>query len=559
MSLQPNSDITIPEETRRVAHAALKKGNVYLSVREAFGALYTDDQFRDLYASCGQPGISAARLAMVTVMQFAENLSDRQAAEAVRTRIDWKYVLGLELDDSGFDMSVLSEFRDRLLKAGKEGLLFEHFLARCQEAGLVKGRGRQRTDATHVLCAVRQLNRLSCVGESLRRALEVIAVAAPHWLQEWVPAPWYERYQRPFEEYWLPTNRDERHALAEQIGADGYQLLARLEEAGLADSIRDLPAVRVLRQVWIQQFYVHVTDSETDSEEKVLWRDKSDLPPGAKLICTPFDVEARYACKRDSAWTGYKVHLSESCDDNAPHLITDVHTTAATTADSQALGDIHQHLAERHLLPNEHLLDNGYPSAAHYLSSHQDYGIKLVCPLSADTSWQAKAAQGFAASDFTIDWSAQQVRCPQGHDSIAWRESSDRHQQPVIRVSFSSAQCQSCPARECCTRTRSGGRQLTLRPQAQHQLLQRLREEQDHDDFKKRYAARAGVEGTLSQGVRLSNLRQCRYIGFAKTHLQHLITGAAINLVRLGTWLMETPLAKTRQFTFPSLAASPAG
>jgi transposase len=175
-------------------------------------------------------------------MQFAEGLSDRQAADAVRGRIDWKYALALPLTDPGFDASVLSEFRSRLLAGQAEQLLFETLLIRFRAAGLLKARGRQRTDSTHVLGAIQMLNRLECVGETLRQALNLLATVAPDWLQTWVPSDWFERYTRRFEDYRLPPGRPERYALAETMGADGFELLRRLyaldAPAGCGSSLR---------------------------------------------------------------------------------------------------------------------------------------------------------------------------------------------------------------------------------------------------------------------------------------------------------------------------------
>jgi transposase len=229
MSLKPKPSYPVPEETARVARAAFSRGNVYLSVVEALGTLYQDEAFSGLFPRRGQPAASPARLALVTVLQYAEGLSDRQAADAVRGRIDWKYVLGLELTDTGFDHTVLSEFRARLV-AGDAGLrLLDTLLALAAEKGLLKPRGRQRTDSTHVLAAVRVLNRLERVGETLRAALNSIAVVAPDWLQALAPPVWYERYGRRVENYPLPKPETERQALAATMGADGQQLLKAIK------------------------------------------------------------------------------------------------------------------------------------------------------------------------------------------------------------------------------------------------------------------------------------------------------------------------------------------
>jgi transposase len=179
MSLPASLSAPVPEETSRVARAAFPKGNVCMQMRDALGPIYSNPQFASLFSHTGQPAEAPARLALVLVMQFAEGLPDRQAADAVRGRIDWKYALGLELTDPGFDASVLSEFRTRLITGAVEHLLLDTLLTQLQERGLLKGRGTQRTDSTHILAAIRTLNRLELVGETMRYALNRLAVVAP--------------------------------------------------------------------------------------------------------------------------------------------------------------------------------------------------------------------------------------------------------------------------------------------------------------------------------------------------------------------------------------------
>src|SRR5919199_4799122 len=196
--LRPMPIEPVPPETARVARAAFPKGNRYLRVADELDRLFTDEAFGALFPTHGQPACPPWRLALVTILQFAEGLSDRQAANAVRSRIDWKYVLRLELTDPGFDASVLSEFRTRLITGAAESLLFETLLTWCRGRQLVKARGRQRSDSTHILAAVRALNRLEGVGETFRHALNGLAVAAPEWLRALSPPEWVERYGRRF-------------------------------------------------------------------------------------------------------------------------------------------------------------------------------------------------------------------------------------------------------------------------------------------------------------------------------------------------------------------------
>src|SRR5919199_194401 len=229
MSLKPSPIGPVPEGTARVARAAFRKGNPLLKLRDELGTVFADADFADLFPELGQPGLPPWRLALVTLLQFRENLPDRQAAEAVRARIDWEYLLGLELTDPGFDHSVLCEFRSRLLAGSAEERLLGKLLEACQARGLLKARGRQRTDATHVLASIRVLNRLELLGETLRAALNEIAAVAPDWLRAAAPRAWDERYARRVEDGRLPRAAAEREAYARAVGGDGFALLDRLD------------------------------------------------------------------------------------------------------------------------------------------------------------------------------------------------------------------------------------------------------------------------------------------------------------------------------------------
>jgi transposase len=376
MSLQTQPDQSIPELTVQVARAAFPKGNPYLQLRDELGQVYTDDEFVLLFPTRGQPAEAPGRLALITVFQFAEGLTDRQAADAVRGRIDWKYALALELTDPGFDFSVLSEFRGRLMAGGVEEQLLNHLLTQFKARGLLKARGRQRTDSTHVLAAIRTLNRLEVVGETVRHTLNALSVEQPDWVKAQVPTEWYERYRGHFEQYRLPKTDAERLEWARTVGADGYRLLSAAYAPDAPASVREHAAVELLRQVWVQQYYL--------DEEHVHWREDDNLPPAERLIQSPYDPEARYSRKRQTGWTGYKVHITETCDDEQPHLITHVETTPATTPDRAVTDTIHTDLARQDLLPGEHLLDAGYMDAAHLITSRDEHHIDLVGPVLSD-------------------------------------------------------------------------------------------------------------------------------------------------------------------------------
>jgi transposase len=258
------------------------------------------------------------------------------------------------------------------------------------------------------------------------------------------------------------------------------------------------------------------------------------MPSSALRICSPHDLAVRASQKRSVEWLGYKVHLTETCDDELPHLITHVQTTPSTQADSDALAPIQTALADKALLPQIHLVDTGYSTAAHLVES-QAQGIDLVCPLQQDTRWQARRPDAYGQDAFVIDWATQQVHCPHGQTSRTWSEGNEQGH-PVIRVQFARDTCLACPQRTRCTTAQTRGRSLRFHPQPLHEALQQARQRQHTPPFHHLYASRAGVEGTISQATRSLTLRQARYVGLAKTHLQHICSAVALNLSRLADW-----------------------
>lgn len=543
MSLKPAALDDIPAETARVAHAAFPHGNIYLKVRDQLGALYHDETFAELFPTRGRPVESPGRLALITVFQFAESLSDRAAADAVRSRIDWKYALGLELTDAGFDYSVLCEFRARLIASDQAQLIFDTLLERLRQAKLVKARGRQRTDSTRVLAAVHNYNRLECVWEAMRWALNSLARVAPDWMRQLAPTEWYERYARRPEGFRLAETQ--RREVAEQIGADGYTLLDAVYAASALAHLRELPALEPLRRIWVQQFY--------PEGSVVRWRESNNHPPGKLMIYSPYDTDARLSRKRETEWQGYKVHLTETVEDDAPQLITDVQTAPAPETDKEALPEIQSRLTEHNLPPDQHLVDAGYVTAGHIVESKQQHRITLVGPIMEEPSWQAEEGKGYAAADFKLDWEKQQATCPQGKHSAYWVKSRASYGMEIFYIWFHKKDCSVCPVRADCTRNQTQRRSLTVNAQPYHEAIQAARARQQTEEFKEQYQARAGIEGTISQAVHVTGLRKARYRGMAKTRLQHYATAAAMNVLRLGAWWLERPRAKTRQSPFLAL------
>jgi transposase len=540
VSLHPQRLGSVPAETARVVRAAFPKGNVVMHVRDDLANIYTDQDFADLFPTRGHAAACPWRLAVVTLLQFLEGLTDRQAADAVRSRLDWKYCLGLKLTDPGFHFTVLTGFRSRLLAGHAEERLLTRLLEQLRDRGLLRARGRQRTDSTHVLAAVRTMNRLELAGETMRCALNRLAVVAPEWLRSQLAPTWRERYAVRVENYRLPKAEADREALAAAIGADGVQLLQAAFDPQAPAAVRGDPAIEVLRQIWIQQYHA------PDETGTVRWRMGKDVPPPDRWILSPYELDARFSIKRGLEWVGYKAHVTETCDADAPQVITHVETTPATTPDDAVTSTIHDDLAAQRLLPADHLVDAGYTTAAHLVRSRADHGIDLVGPVAANGSWQARTGTGFDLRQFTIQWDTQTVVCPQGKRSRVWEPRLSPVGTPQIHVRFHRQDCHACVVRSACTRSKTEPRALTFQPQAQQVALQAARQRQRTPEFKEQYALRAGAESTMGQAVRRCDLRHARYVGLVRTHLQQIIIAAALNVLRTITWLSDVPRAATR-------------
>jgi hypothetical protein len=423
-------------------------------------------------------------------------------------------------------------------------------LAALQDKGLLKAGGKQRTDSTHVISAVRDLNRTELAGEAVRACLEALASTAPDWLAVVIDTSgWSRRYGARIDTWRLPASKTKRDALAVDYGRDGFALLQEVYHPASPLWLREIPAVQVLRIVLVQN-YLRTT---RNGREVVKRREKDSdgLPPGHLRLTSPYDLDARWGVKGEMFWNGYKIHISETCTAAAqdererPNLITNVATTNATVPDVKALQGIHTGLQRRALLPDEHYVDSGYASAELIVGSLPRFGVALITPVLADPSRQARTRTGFDAASFSIDWAKEQVTCPQGQTSSSWSPCT-QHGKPMTVVTFAKAACTPCPVRTACTSNKRGARQLSLHPRLLAESLRQARAEQASRDWQGAYALRAGVEGTIHQAVARTGMRRTRYRGLAKTHLEHAFSAVALNLLRLDAWWNGRPLDRTR-------------
>jgi hypothetical protein len=476
------------------------------------------------------------------------------------------------VDDPGFDHTVLSEFRDKVARAGLEQVTLDALLARLAGDGLVKAGGKQRTDSTHVVAAVAGLNRLELAGESVRAAVEALAAAHPDWLAQRIcVSDWTARYGTPMTGWRPPASQARQDELAITYARDGYALLEAVHDQTAPVWLRELPAVEVLRRVLLQNY----TRTTTSGGREVIKRRQKEpegdgLPPGHTRIASPYDTDARWGVKRDTFWLGYKLHVSETCDgqpecgcpggstgkggtgrgghDKActaaafPNLITHVATTEATVTDNQMTGVIHDALAGKALTPARHYLDSGYLSAALVVAEAARHGIALIGPLLGDTSAQARAGNGYARAGFTIGYDTQTVTCPQGRAAASWTPCTQRGKDAIV-VQFAAADCGPCPVKALCTKGKF--RTLTLPPRDLAEAQAAARAEEKTIPFQADYARRAGVEGTIHQAAS-HGARRARYRGLPKTRLDHVYMAAALNLLRLHAYWTGTPLDRKR-------------
>jgi transposase len=555
-----------------------------VQIRDRLGQWLGDEEFAAAFGIRGKPGWSPSRLALVTVLQRAENLADRAAAESVRTRIDWQYLLGLPLDDPGFDHTVLAEFRGRVADAGLEQVVLDALLARLAAGGLVKAGGKQRTDSTHVIAAVAALNRLELAGESVRAALEALTAAHPAWVAQRICVPDFaRRYGIPVTSWRPPVSQARRDELAIAYARDGYALLEAVYGSAAPAWLRELPAIDVLRRVLLQNYTRIITGGKEVIKQREKEPEGDGLPRGHARIASPYDLDARWGVKREEFWLGYKLHITETCDDAPPcscrpaaaaarpaaegavapardsgdrehdkdcahlvfpNLITNVATTDATVTDNQMTGAIHDDLAEKNLAPGRHYLDSGYLSAAVVVSALTTWGVALIGPLLADTSAQARAGHGYARASFAVDYDACTVTCPQGKTSVSWTPCAQRGGDAIV-ATFSATDCGPCPARSQCTTSSKKRRQLTVLPRDLAEAQTAARTAETTIGFQADYARRAGVEGTMHQAAS-HGARRARYRGLPKTRLDHVYMACALNLLRLEAYWTGTPLDRRR-------------
>ena len=481
-----------------------------LELGPKLSSLYCEDN--------GRPAVDPVRLAGVTLLQFMEKVADRAATEHVVYHLGWKYALDLELTYEGFHPTVLVYFRDRLEEKKAERVIFDGVVELLIELGLVKRKGKQRLDSTHILGYVKEMSRLECAMETLRLALEDLeqevggSKRPEFWERLWV------LYVQSQLDWRLgKTERDRRYR---QCGQDMGELLKWMDTHQA--KLGELEAVKLLRRVFEEQF------------EVVEGKLQPTLKRPSRAVCNPHDPDAHYAEKRKKQWVGYKVHVVESVEPSEPakrkgepaeHFITEMLTTEAAQDEMAGLAEALKREQEHHEIePQATYADAGYVTE-NTLSQAEQNGMELLGPTRPDPH-----KGPYNADAFHVDIEKRQAVCPQGNVSTQCSRIRDSYMgTEYYRIEWAS-QCDSCPVQKQCTRSKSGRRILVVG--LRHDLVEKRREEMRKTEFSKGMHPRNGIEGTHSELVRGHGLRRTKYRGLSRVGLSHYFMGAACNVKR---------------------------
>jgi transposase len=480
-------------------------------------------------ADNGRVALEPVILLGVSLLQYLEDVPDRQAVEMLRYHAGWNLALNCQLGEQQFHPTSLVHFRQRLLEKDLSAVAFEAVLDALAEAGLIRRKSRQRLDSTQMLGRVSRMSRLDCVRESLRLALKEIGATLPTPEQPpWWPLLW-DRYVDSQTDYRASLETLARKFV--EAGQDAQQLLSwAAEEPGAkwAGGKR----VQLLRRVFGEQF--ELTDPAAPQP-----RTKEQL--STERVQNPHEPEATYASKGNGEQrkehVGYKIQVAETVSEAvlAPgeptrNFIVGVVTHAARESDEEGALKMEAEQAAMGLeKPSVNYVDAAYVSTEKLVEAAAQ-GRELIGPA-------PKAANNndgrFQSEAFQVQVEQRQATCPAGHQNT---QCSRLVEKATGRVSFrfewDTATCAACPLRLKCIKAEHKHRTLVVGES--HTVLQTRRNEQKTVEFKARLKHRNAIEGTQSELVRAHGMRRARYRGLAKTKLQNYFIGAACNVKR---WL----------------------
>jgi transposase len=482
-------------------------------------------------AENGRPPIDPVLLCGVTLLQFMEQVADRRASEQVVYHLGWKYALDLELDYDGFHSTVLVYFRDRLEEKKAERMIFDGVVDLLIELGLVKRKGKQRLDSTHIVGYVKAMSWMECAIETLRLALEDLEHEVGNKER---PEFWSRLW-----EFYVESNLDWRLSKPEQAnrhrqcGQDMRDLLEWI--ATESPKLAEREAVKLLRRVFDEQFEVVEGKLELATQRP------------SRAVQNPHDPDAHYADKKTKQWIGYKVHVTETVDPEEPikkkgepaeHFITEMFTTEAAQDEMAGLTEVLKREQQHHeITPQAIYSDAGYVTE-HTLTQAEQKGLELLGPTRPDPHKGA-----YNSDAFHVDVDKRQAVCPEGKLSTQCSRIKDSYMgTEYYRLEWGN-QCDSCPVQKQCTRSKSGRRTLIVG--LRHDLVEQRRREMKQSGFSNSMHPRNGIEGTHSELVRGHGMRRTKYRGLSRVGLSHYFIGAACNVKRylnLLAFQMRTPV-----------------
>ena len=510
----------IPQFTRGVVERMLPADSIFRLLGEEAQEIFDEAAMVEMYHHRGRGALNPVMMSIVLILQYFHNLPDREAADAARMRLDWKYALRQELDWEGFNYASIHYFRKRLLAHGQEYEVFQQVLRYLEETGYAKS-WRIRTDATHIIGNIARLSRLELVCETLRLALVALISADSKWALARLSDAFVNVYGEKRSEYKL--SKAQIAKMMQGAGRDGYLLLEQIEKHGKAEWL-ELEEIKTLAEVLDQQYERSAEGDEDDGKSRLA---APRSKPKQAAICSPHDPQARFGVKGQTKWLGWKVHLSETIDSPFP-IIADIGVHSALQTDEAALPEIQDRLAGRGMLPEKQYADRGYTSGK-TIEESAARGVNLRGNVREDT----RKPPGFRLGDFYIDKANRRAQCPAGKWSASFNHSKQSHVDYLVRF---GKQCLKCPFMSQCTSDKRG---RSLEISVWQDSVSERRLEQALPWFDTEMQVRNRVESAFSETKRRHGMRRSRYRGRRKLGLQVAFTATAVNLKRYAGHLAD--------------------
>ena len=507
------------EESLYSAHIVMKdflkpSDPMQMFSKELF-PIFNDESFEDCYSDVGRNGRSPSFLAMVTLLQWKESLSDDETVKAVNTRLDWKIALHLEVAAKDiFEASTLCVFRKRLIENDKMCIIFDTLLNQIKKKGFIRDHAKQRIDATHV---VKHLNRISTT-DLLYRAVKWVVIeigkADPEYYNKIIPDDIQERYSKDFSSFGL--SKEKRGDRQAEIVEDGFRI-KRIIQDNPAETLKELKQLVIMETIFSENVIIRI--KEVGDKEFI---EVEEIVTPKQTIFTPDDPTLKLGKKGKTSWVGEKWHVVETAEKGEVNFIVGMIQQAANENDNKILPKLKEMNDEMGLKPDKTYADTNYISRT-AIMEFEERGERLMGYVQKDTS--AKP-EGFKLEDFKIDMDTLTAICPKGIKS----EKHIKNGGSNHSIIFPKNECMVCSFFKDCVTGKQKKRVLVVGKG--YGYFRKRRDEQKTAEFKSEMSVRAQVEGTISESVRFHGLRKIKYKGTEGRQFQYLMTGAAVNFKR---------------------------